>query len=77
VAEYVRERPHDTARWAQRGQPVRALLALGAVADALMTGADVDAMAEQVAAGAGLKPAVLAQTLRQHAERLQGSSDSD
>lgn len=77
VAEYVRERPHDSVRWAQRGQPVRALLALGAVADALMAGGDADATAEQVAAGAGLRPAVLAQTLRQHAERLQGSSDAD
>jgi HD-like signal output (HDOD) protein len=77
VAEYVRERPHDIGRWAQRGQPVRVLLALGAVADALMADGDVDAVSEQVAAGAGLKPVVLVQTLRQHAQRLQGSPDED
>ncbi len=70
VADFVRERPHGPARWAQRPQPVRALLALGAVADALVADGDAEAAAARVDPDSGLAPALLLQAARQHWQRI-------
>lgn len=74
VADYVRERPHLAARWEQRPQPLRALLALGAVADALIAGRDATEVAQQVAAGGGLDAAELARAATQHWQRINDAS---
>lgn len=70
VADFVRERPHGLSRWAQRPQPVRALLALGAVADALIGGGDAEAEAARVGPDSGLAPQPLLQAARQHWQRI-------
>ncbi|HJV69189.1 HDOD domain-containing protein [Ideonella sp.] len=77
VADYVRERPHDASRWSQRPQPVRALLVLGAVADALIAGRDAAAVAQQVAPAADLDAAELARAATQHWQRINDASNAD
>ncbi len=74
VADYVRERPHDRDSWAQRPQPVRALLALGAVADATIAGANAEAVAQQVGPLGGLDAASLARAVAQHWQRINDAS---
>lgn len=74
VADYVRERPHGGDRWAQRTQPVRALLALGAVADAVIAGEDGAAAAERVASQAGLDAAELASSAAKQWQRISEAS---
>lgn len=71
VADYVRDRPLEPAQWAPRGQSVRALLALGTVADALIAGRDVTAAAESAAAAAGIDATELARSAEQQWRRLQ------
>lgn len=77
VADYVRERPHPRDSWAQRPQPVRALLALGAVADATIAGADAQAVASDVAPVSGLDAAALAKSVAQHWQRISDASAED
>ncbi|HSN32500.1 MAG TPA: HDOD domain-containing protein [Ideonella sp.] len=77
VADYVRERPHDASRWSQRPKPVRALLVLGAVADALIAGRDAAAVAQQVAPAADLDAAELARAATQHWQRINDASNAD
>lgn len=77
VADFVHDRPLPPERWAARPQPVRAMLALGAVADVLIGAEDsaptreaVQAVAEQVAPVAGMDADDLAQAAWQHWERI-------
>ena len=77
VADFVRDRAFDAERWAQRPQPVRALLGLGAVADAVMHGGEAEAMAAQVAGAAGLEAPALAAAVAKQWQRIQDASDED
>jgi len=77
VADYVRERPHDASRWEQRPQAVRALLALGAVADALIAGQDATEVAQRVGGIGGLDAAELARAATQHWQRINDASAAD
>ncbi|WP_374673477.1 HDOD domain-containing protein [Ideonella sp.] len=77
VADFVHDRPLPPERWAGRQQPVRAMLALGAVADTLIAVEDgaptqevVQATAQQVAPVAGIDAEDLAQAAWQHWERV-------
>lgn len=80
VADYIRDRPHPPETWAARPQPVRALLALGAVADAQMAeseGASPEATAVAVAALGGLDPATLQAAVAKQWQRIQSATDGD
>lgn len=77
VADYVRERPHPRNSWSQRPQPVRAMLALGAVADATIAGADALAVADEVASVGALDAALLAKAVAQHWQRISDASAED
>ncbi|MEK8030792.1 HDOD domain-containing protein [Ideonella sp. DXS29W] len=77
VADYVRERPHPRDVWSQRPQAVRALLALGAVADAAIAGVDMQAIAEEVSEVSGLDANVLAKAVAQHWQRINDASAED
>jgi HD-like signal output (HDOD) protein len=78
VADYVRDRPLAPDRWAARPEPVRAMLALGAVADALISGRDPVDTAVLVAGGAGLDAAELSSAAsRQWARIHEAGSDGD
>lgn len=80
VADYIRDRTHRPETWLTRSQPVRALLALGATADAQLSGAEgasVSDVAAQVAAIGGLDPATLEQAVARQWERIQSASDTD
>jgi HD-like signal output (HDOD) protein len=80
VPDYIRDRTHGTDAWASRPQPVRAMLALGAVADAQMAEAEgvaADETAERVAAVGGLEPLVLHQAVARQWQRLQSASEGD
>jgi HD-like signal output (HDOD) protein len=77
VADYVHDRPLSPERLEARPQPVRALLALGAVADALVAGRDAMVAAERVAGSAGLNAAELARAATQQWQRINDASDRD
>lgn len=77
VADSVRDRPLPVERWDARPQPVRALLALGAVADVLLAAPGtaptleaVTAKAQQVAEAAGVAANDLATAAWRHWERI-------
>jgi HD-like signal output (HDOD) protein len=76
VADFVRDRPLDVERWAPRPQSVRALLALGAVADAKIRGEEADAVAAQVAPAAALDAPTLASAVAKQWQRIQ-DADGD
>jgi HD-like signal output (HDOD) protein len=75
VADFVRDRPLDAEHWAPRPQSVRALLALGAVADAKILGDDAEAMAAQVAGSAALDAPTLASAVAKQWQRIQDADD--
>ncbi len=78
VADYVRDRPLEPSKWAPRPQPVRAVLALGAVSDALIAGRDISAVVATAAEAAGLDAAELARAAEQQWRRLQDQrADAD
>lgn len=77
VSDVVRDRSLEVDRWAARPQPVRAMLALGAVADTLISGGDAGATAEAVAAQAGLSAVDLARAAAQQWQRISDASNDD
>ena len=77
VADYVRERPHPHDVWAQRSQAVRALLALGAVADAAIAGVELQPIAEEVSEVGGVDASALAKAVAQHWQRINDASAED
>lgn len=73
VVRYVREHGQPAAGWSRHAAPLRRLLALGTVVDALLDEDDAGLSAEAVAAPGGLGEQVLLQAVAPNWDRLQAA----
>ena len=76
VADFVRDRPLPKERWQTRPLPIKALLCLGAVADACMTAQDPEPVAALYAGPASLDAAQVCEEMQSQWLRLSETAEA-